>query len=297
MSNIEALCRASGIEILRTFKATANYKSDLFSACVDQCDIAIVNGEGTMHHDQTDALHLMNSAQAIKEKRKKCYLINTVWQDNIALSKRLDLFDGIFVRESFSQMEIRNAGHDAAIVPDLSLYSTNRSSTLQKPSLSMRTAVFDSVNWSITKILARYAAHTNAKFFLMDGTPRKRIKSIKLLQYLVPSWQVPKIATIRDVRESANIISGRFHATCMAIKYGIPFLAIPSNTHKIEGMLADIGLPSDTFVVKPPLTLEGLHNGEHASARKFESFLHKIHAYNDLAQRSTEGMFKDISAG
>jgi polysaccharide pyruvyl transferase WcaK-like protein len=38
------------------------------------------------------------------------------------------------------------------------------------------------------------------------------------------------------------VIAARFHGVCFCMKVGVPFLAVSSNTPKIEGMLADAGL-------------------------------------------------------
>ena len=38
------------------------------------------------------------------------------------------------------------------------------------------------------------------------------------------------------------IVTGRFHMVCMAMLAGTPFIALPGNTHKIEGMLEDANL-------------------------------------------------------
>jgi polysaccharide pyruvyl transferase WcaK-like protein len=37
------------------------------------------------------------------------------------------------------------------------------------------------------------------------------------------------------------VISGRFHGVCLCLKVGVPFLAVRSNTYKIEGLLEDAG--------------------------------------------------------
>ena len=40
---------------------------------------------------------------------------------------------------------------------------------------------------------------------------------------------------------AAKVCTGRFHGACLAMLWGMPFSAYPSNTHKTEGMLIDAG--------------------------------------------------------
>ena len=35
-------------------------------------------------------------------------------------------------------------------------------------------------------------------------------------------------------------VTGRFHGVCLAAMIGVPFLALSSNSHKIEGILKDM---------------------------------------------------------
>lgn len=44
---------------------------------------------------------------------------------------------------------------------------------------------------------------------------------------------------IEEMGGATRVCAGRFHAICLAMLWGMPFSAYPSNTHKIEGMLTD----------------------------------------------------------
>ena len=41
---------------------------------------------------------------------------------------------------------------------------------------------------------------------------------------------------------SELVVTGRFHVVCLCLITGTPFLAVASNSHKVEGMLEDAGL-------------------------------------------------------
>ncbi len=46
----------------------------------------------------------------------------------------------------------------------------------------------------------------------------------------------------KSIAQSQGIVTGRYHAICFAINSMTPFIAISSNSHKIEGLMEDIGL-------------------------------------------------------
>jgi polysaccharide pyruvyl transferase WcaK-like protein len=44
------------------------------------------------------------------------------------------------------------------------------------------------------------------------------------------------------VRASRLVVTGRFHMACLCLLLNTPLIALPSNSHKMEGMLEDLGL-------------------------------------------------------
>ena len=46
---------------------------------------------------------------------------------------------------------------------------------------------------------------------------------------------------IAEMGKAERVCSGRYHAVCLAMLWGMPFAAYPSNTHKTPGMLHDAG--------------------------------------------------------
>lgn len=50
-------------------------------------------------------------------------------------------------------------------------------------------------------------------------------------------------AFLRSIADGTRfLVSGRFHGVCLAIRLGVPFLAVRSITHKVEGLLEDAQL-------------------------------------------------------
>lgn len=284
MLNIEFLCAKNDIGIIASYQKTDAYNEPSFSQNLDMADMVIINGEGTMHHDQLEAVQLIKAAEMAKRRNLKIYLINSVWQDNFLLNKHLDLFDKIYVRESFSLNQVNDAGYQAKVVPDLSIFLRE---PIQPPAeKTLQKIVFDSVSWRKTKFLAKLARKTGARFHTMgDYSPVKKLKIFSIL-FRAPITKIK--ASEKSIRASELVISGRFHALCLSIKNLTPCICIASNTHKTEGVIKDIGLPFEKYIIKEQeITISG---------RLFpsNSEMELIKNYRDKAQIKILDMFRDL---
>jgi polysaccharide pyruvyl transferase WcaK-like protein len=57
-----------------------------------------------------------------------------------------------------------------------------------------------------------------------------------------PTTAQPARELFRRISNASLIVTGRFHMVCLAMLARTPFIALPGNTYKIEGMLTDAGL-------------------------------------------------------
>lgn len=178
--------------------------------------ICIINGEGTFHHNRTKAGILCKKAGKYYDNGFKVFLINTLWQDNSGLEKYLDMFTGIWTRESLSADEIIKAGYKVEICPDLAFYRGNNPyGPLRR---KHRELYIDSVNRKVSNDLARKADTVGAPFIKMrecDNTEKR-------------------------IRQSGKVYTGRFHGAVFCVKHNIPFEAFPSNSHKTDGLVKDL---------------------------------------------------------
>lgn len=296
MSNIHYLCRKYHIETIASYENTASYLESDYKYNLQQADIVIVNGEGTLHHDQKSALEIMESVQLAHKMGKRCYLINSVWQDNNVLNNMLFMFEKVFVRESLSKSQIISYSNkiDVQIVPDISLYKIkDREENFASIKKSGVTFI-DSVNWSVTKELARQTHSLTVKrFYLMDGDFYKKMRSLRLfyILFMQKKQTYPRILRHANILESSAIVSGRFHGLCLALKYGIPCLSVESNTHKQKGMIIDIGLPVNKYLV------DLCEISEHSFGDKIKNFIQAdkereaIKKYIEVANSKIEKMF------
>ena len=122
MQQIYTLAEQAGMEILRACPMHHDWHTDeQLQRDIRAADICLVNGEGTMHDDAPLALRYGALARYCREHGVPCFLINSVWQNNVRLNADAPLFTRIFVRDVLSQAALAEIGLSAEVVPDLTL--------------------------------------------------------------------------------------------------------------------------------------------------------------------------------
>lgn len=253
MDHMLHLCAQNGIDVVRTFTDPDSLESRGFQEGLADVDAILVNGEGTMHHDTRDALALSRAIVHAKRHGKKTALVNALWQDNRVANTCLRSLDFISARDSLSKQELCTGGAlQAHVAPDLSLYRGAAGTPAGLPrgdtAAHSGIVVVDSVDENLALRLKHFASAHQLPFRVMqDWRVREDSDRHPLAR--------EEFFSLADFAGTGLLISGRFHAVCFAVKYGCPFLAVPSNTRKLEGLLRDAGLPAADFVL--PLNWEG----------------------------------------
>ncbi len=284
-------------------------------------DIVIVNGEGTIHHNSSTGLALVKVAQFAKKYGAKSYLINMTYQANDSSYKKyLADFERIFVRESYSKAELTDLGIESEIVPDLTFSvipdnheNLNADNILitcsvkghitialeEKFSLD-ENVMFSSIFNQNKATMENITVSTRLLNIMKNNTPAQMVK--KLIDTVTSristidqiNWQTqythPEYADF--LAQAKIVICGRFHAMTICMNQGTNFLAIESNSHKVSGTLADIGLEINRFLVTPNiLTKDYVMNFEMT-----ESERQLVKVYADKAKAEISTMFKQILA-
>lgn len=184
-----------GHEVLRVVPCMKHWR--YYEEDLKNCDLVVVNGEGSIHHGRGMALLEVASEYP-------SVLINAVYQD-VPENEHLKRFLYVSVRESRSAKEMEKHGVTPEIVPDV-IFSQ------------------DVPRGTPTKDLCVVGSVNNQR------NPPKEV----MLDAYDPDF-------IEKMSEYKRVVTGRFHGVCLAMMWGMPFTAYPSNTHKIIGMLEDIG--------------------------------------------------------
>lgn len=295
-----------GLSVTARSAAHGDWSRDAaFMAALGQADLVVINGEGTLHHGKPAGERLLSVIDHPARGATPVALINALWQDNPPeWAGWLDRAALIATRDSRSaavlaaQLGTGRVRH----LPDLSLTD----GPAPQPGPRDRLIVGDAVRLSTRRALARAARRLHADAIIPTKTRAGGVWSIPPLRatlgaaYLgthpfgLPPLQLPgdEPAYLAALGRARMHLTGRFHAICLSLVTGTPFLAVASNSWKIEALLADAGLPSDRILDEAALqTLRPADLDRPFSARETDG----IAAFLARAQAQAEALFADLA--
>lgn len=306
MDSIIRLLGSQGLDILGTFPAHRDWRSDQRAMeLMRTADLLVVNGEGTLHHSAPSGKPLLDVGEFANRHGLTSALINASWSQNsedyLELARS---FSFITVREPKSQNELGVAGIDSTVLPDLSsryisMIDADRSGII----------VGDSVLDSVSRELDILAEDIDAPRISMLNLRRGLIDRLRVARFErsrgVSAWQwaarefgpraVRRTGEASDflswLRGAELVISGRFHTIVLCIATGTPFIAAPSNSHKIPSMLGMIGMP-DRFV-ESVADIDRLKIGELKRWRYDER--ERLESFIDRARRDVDDWFRALA--
>ena len=201
--------------------------------------LLILNGEGTLHHNTPRAIALLECCARARAAGIPVAVINAVWQGNGPRMGRLLArgADLVHVRDTASAATL--PGDVAATVtPDMSLHGFARLYT-GATAQGDTTAIIDNVRAPAGHALQHLAARTGAAFYAMPYPALRQLTDAAITD---PTAAIPRLLTAPMLTSAPRWITGRFHGLIAALAAGRKICAIPSNTHKIEALLADANL-------------------------------------------------------
>lgn len=309
MSVLERGLRAQGMSVTATSPLRHRWWQDRhFLRHLAQADRVVINGEGTLHHGRGAGADLLKVVDH-DACRAPVFLANAIYQENPAdWSRFLEKFRGIWVRDSRSAAELEAAGVRCdGMLPDLTLCDGAISGFEQR---RMGTIVGDSVDTSITAGLRKLSQQMNATF-LPSLSHLKRPKGRNpFSRFLRNSYiarfersakkEFPQLHLAKTPDEYARYlaraelhVTGRFHGVCFSLLSKTPFVALQSNSWKVEALLSDLGLSASRLIAVADLN-EGLSPSDWEYS---DVELSNIDAALLAARESAAEMFSKISAG
>lgn len=227
--------------------------SEAHREALRRAKVVVINGEGTMHHGKTGGQRLVDAGCHAKEHGARVHLVNAVWQDNPPeWGRAVAGFDSLACRDSRSaEILSRQSGRDVGWLCDLSLHEPAPAAEAPRRGL----LVSDSFSVTTSLALMRHAGRSGAEYVPVTARLPRRLEKrarlnrglARLLPFLVqapadPSPVADVDAFLARLAGAEAMITGRFHVSCMAILTRTPFVAIASNTWKIEALLKDFEL-------------------------------------------------------
>jgi len=184
------------------------------------CEAVIVNGEGSIHHDSARANFLMMVLAAAQAAGKRTALINALYQqDHLVQPDVLARLDFFSVREVRSAAQARRHGGCPWVLIDS---AADRRQLL--PARALR-----------------------AVSGIVKGGTHPKAPSATWLDGLAADKVDVAVGSLDDIvatlRQADVYVTGQHHGVYAAALAGIPFVALTSNSHKVEGLIEWSGLP------------------------------------------------------
>lgn len=297
---------AQGLQILARSAARHDWENDpAFIRALQQADLIVINGEGTLHHGKPagEALLRVVSHPALGET--PVALINAMYEENPAeWGTYLSQCALLAARDSASAARMtRSSGTEVRWLPDLSLSSP--APITQGPREGV--ILGDSVRLDKRRHLARAACRIPGARFIPTKTLRSPIWRVPVLGGILrgllfrlynavwlvrmPRFDMPltEAAYLSEIGAARLHITGRFHAVCLSMLTETPFLALSSNASKIEQLLRDAGMETDRIIGPERLS------SRPQTADFTEKELTAIRAFRDLAQTRSAQLFADLA--
>ena len=201
----------------------------------------------------------------MSERQIPVFLINTVFDERTPeIVARMRHFTGVYCRETPSvERLLAESSVQGRLCPDLTFALKLPGRLAWRPGDII--VVLDTTVASKNRKLHRYCSRiicVSSRSVLRpaSSTSRSAKNLVRIARFNVTRFigkLLPQIyafnrysnaitdshAFLRRLADGTRVVvAARFHGVCFCMKIGVPFLAVASNTAKIEGMLADAGL-------------------------------------------------------
>ena len=216
-----------------------------------EVDAVVVNGEGTIHHGY--GRHLVAILGAAQRLGLPTYLLNAVLQDTDDARPVLAALTDCTVRDACSARYLRGLGIPHRLVPD-SFFEADFLDT-PRHDFRDRLVITDSHPARAAEHAAALAGLRHAWKGRCADYPLESLER-------VDDWQ----HALADIRDADAVVTGRHHGACLALLAGVPFVTLPSNTWKVEGLIEQLeGYPVEAADPARPLIerLAAARNNRH----------------------------------
>lgn len=205
--------------------------SSELKSIIEMADAVVINGEGSIHHKGGQDLLVI--AELAQHLDTPVFIVNAVIQEVEGYDDVLKKLDDLTVREVNSYNYLKSKGISSRIVLD-SIIDANFSDL---PSHSYE-GEFLCTDWQ-----AQRDKDVGATVLNYLNTQNERNITFVPFSHWSYMQEMGWRHAIANFRHIDFLITGRHHAVYIAGLAGAKFVAMPSNTYKIEGTIACSGLP------------------------------------------------------
>ncbi|NNU78943.1 polysaccharide pyruvyl transferase family protein [Halovulum dunhuangense] len=249
----------SGIRLIATAKVREDWtRSAPFLEAMRQADLVLINGEGTLHHGTPHGERLLSVVQHPARGGKPVHLLNAMYQENPdAWGANLALMSSVTARDSRSAAALsRLLGRQIDWMPDLTLCDGSLATDAPREGIILGDSVLKPVSRALAEMSLEAEGRRLVPILKSLKAQKGRTAPGRLLRRLhvavharayhrrYPSLQIPQTPEAYAAALSAARlhVTGRFHGVCFSLLTETPFLAIGSNSWKMEALVSDLGL-------------------------------------------------------
>jgi len=272
----------------------------------------IINGEGAMHSGQRYSHAFSRLGERMQKQSVPVFLINTVFaEDAPEIIARMKSFTAVYCREAGSADRLRATGAVSKLCPDLTFALRLPADLKWQPGKCI--VMLDTTVSGKNRVLHKFSIDHGITFQPIRASPRliRAASSRNILRILrfnmtkslgkllrrtyafnrYANAVTDRLAFLRGLADgTCVVVASRFHGVCFCLKLGVPFLAIASNTPKIEGLLTDADL-TDRLLDIGDLNMDAIRARSHWTTLHEE----RRQRYVSAAQSTIARMFDDIS--
>jgi polysaccharide pyruvyl transferase WcaK-like protein len=305
-ARLVAIAARHGIELVAGWDWPA---VEALGDALSSFDLVVVNGEGSIHDDAKSAHRIAAIADQCFARSLPAYLVNaSISGLGKAILSSIGRFRLLHVRDTTSQAYLQANGIESRVVHDATLtwadgpvWRGGGPVLVTDASEEGKTKRLIGIQRSLPGS-RMISLRTKPPQPTRGSTRRQwqyRIKSLLSAPMPLSAWSLRYARSIEGLDRfaavlatSGGVLAGRYHAVCLALRLGVPFLAIDGNTSKTRDLLADVGL-TDRLV-----SLDRL--AQDAAAGKPPAFSgaekERIAAFLAKTEAAAEAMFAAIAS-
>lgn len=236
----------------------------------DEFDVVCFNGEGAIHEKSGHFFRLIGVLHAFKMSGKRVYSLNqTIDVTPKSLHTRLlklvyPGLDRVAVREPVSLRVLANLGLDCDLIGDAAyalprIPKSDRVAMvvpfgIQEPFIAVTASsalkrdrhsilMMDRIIKTLSGLGRRIVFLANTKTDLYLATKLAAYHDFQTIDYASAKYR----EAIAIISMADLVVGGRQHPNIFAAKYGVPFIGLEGNTHKMQGVIELLNYPVSTF--------------------------------------------------
>lgn len=296
MSNLISNLTSENMEVVFNWPVNSDWRRHTSKLpAMGSIDLLVVNGEGTMHHSADNRMAM--ALAELGELGKRHYsvpaiLLNaSIFNNDKIFYDYLKDFDLITVRDTASLTFLKEHSIDSTVLPDLTLSKDWPGSSTKRSGVGVTDSVIRQIDASLRSLAKQEKFEFRPMHRAKPSFPVGR-NLLKPRKIAGAAYRLYKYRNkLNDVvyQNSADflhwieskelIVTGRYHTVTLCLLTRTPFVAVSSNTAKIEALLYDVFGNTNRLLKEAEISIKNITKNKWQFSTKelaaIESFINK----------------------